>query len=111
MVIKKQNSKKISIILIVLIIIFTYNYFHPKNKKDLVKVSNNYLTKSLFNKGTFSTIDDTKITFNDGSMALIEVTGRSEATPHPYIKVRLKAEKDSNDNWHIINKDEELLIY
>ena len=106
-----KNNKKLLALLILFILLFSYNFLNPKNKKDLVKVSNDYLAKNLFKKGTFSNIEDVKITFNDGNIALVEVTGRSEVSPHPYIKVKLKAEKDSNNNWHIINKDEEPLTY
>ncbi|MHC1684822.1 MAG: hypothetical protein AB6733_18055 [Clostridiaceae bacterium] len=111
MIIKKKLKKKFMILFILLSLIITFNYLYPKNKKDIVKVSNSYLTKNFFNKGTLSLIDDTKITFNDGTMALIEVTGRSSASPNPYIKVKLKAEKDNNDNWHIISKEEEPITY
>lgn len=107
MINKSNLKKKIFLIFVALILIFSYNHFSSTNKKDLIKVCNDYLTKKLFQKGTFSLIDTTKITFNDGNMAFIEVTGRSQSSNHPYIKVKLKAQKDSNDNWHIISKDEE----
>lgn len=111
MVIKRKLKNKLPLLFIIFILICIFIFLHPKNKKDIVKVSTDYLTESFFKKGTLSLIEDTKITFNDGNIAIIEVTGRSEASSHPYVKVKLKAEKDSTDNWNIISKVVEPVTY
>lgn len=102
---KKFNFKKlifffITIIFMVSIIFFKYKIDSNKYR-DINYTVEKYMTTGLFNKYKLYKIDEIKLSFSDGIIAVITVSGIEDKAPYKNMKYDIFLEKNKNDLWEV----------
>ena len=101
----RRASIKIMPKIIIIIMFFTlgmagYRYSHNKYK-DMNYAAQKYITTGLLNKYKLYKIDKMDISFSDGSLAVVSVTGLQDKAPHKNVSYKMFLEKDKNDIWKV----------
>lgn len=99
--------KKIVPILIVVLIILAIGgarYRYNVNKyRDLDYTVQKYVTSGLFNKYKLYRVDDIKLSFSDGDVAVMSVSGMESKSPHKNVKYKVFLEKTKSGIWRVKN--------
>ncbi|WP_251861211.1 hypothetical protein [Clostridium sp. Marseille-Q2269] len=78
----------------------SYKYKVYKNK-DLNYVVEQHMTHGFFNKYKMYSISALNLTFSDGNIAVVNVYGTSDKSPHKNISYNLFLTKKKNGTWKI----------
>jgi len=97
--------KKIIPIVIAVIIILglgvaRYHYTTSKYK-DIEYSVQKYLTTGFINKYKLYSIDNMTLSFSDGSVAIMNVKGMMDKSPHKNIEYKVFVEKGKNGLWKV----------
>ncbi|ERI95646.1 hypothetical protein HMPREF1982_00120 [Clostridiales bacterium oral taxon 876 str. F0540] len=99
--------KKIVPIIIAVLIIFAIGgarYRYSVNKyRDLDYTVQKYVTSGLFNKYKLYKVDDIKLSFSDGDIAVMSVSGMESKSPHKNVKYKVFLEKTKSGIWRVKN--------
>lgn len=102
---KRINMKKAITIVVIIIMIVSvgiYKYKDTSSKyKDINYVVERYITSGIFNKYKLYKIDDMKLSFSDGAMAVMTVSGVEDKVPHKNIKYDVFLEKSKKGLWKV----------
>lgn len=97
--------KKILIIIIIIFVILgssVFKYIQNNEKyKDVNFTASHYITSGLFNKYKLFKINDLKLSFSDGTMAIVTVSGLLDKAPHDLVKYNILLEKKNNGTWKV----------
>lgn len=101
----RKSRIRIMPILIIIIIIFTictlvYGYNHKKYK-NMNYAAETYITTGLLNKYKLYKIDKMDVSFSDGSLAVMSITGLQYKAPHKSVSYKMFLEKNRNDIWKV----------
>jgi uncharacterized protein YpmB len=101
----RRSRIKIMPILIIIIVVFTaatlvYGYSHKKYK-DMNYAAERYITTGLLNKYKLYKIDKMDVSFSDGSLAVMSITGLQYKAPHKIVSYKMFLEKNENDIWKV----------
>lgn len=90
----------IVIIIVLGSIVIRYNYNISRNR-DVTYTAKQYITTGVFNKRKLYQINDTKLSFSDGNMAVVTISGLKDKSPHDFVKYEIILEKRSNGAWKV----------
>lgn len=95
--------KKLLIIIAILLSISTFiNYKINFNKsKDISYVVENYMTSGIFNKYKLYKTTSINLTFSDDDLAIVDVSGKQNKSPHIDVKYKVFLEKNKNGVWKV----------
>jgi hypothetical protein len=92
-------------ILIIIIVVFTVGivvYGHLQNKyKDMNYAAETYITTGLLNKYRLYKIDKMDVSFSDGRLAVMSITGLQYKAPHKSVSYKMFIEKNKNNVWKV----------
>jgi ABC-type transporter MlaC component len=99
--------KKIAIILVIIVLVIAagvarYKYLSNKYS-DINYAAQRYITTGLFNKYKLYKVDELKISFSDGNLAIMSVSGMLEKSPHNNVNYKILLEKNKNGLWKVKN--------
>ncbi|MCM8711160.1 hypothetical protein M2651_08975 [Clostridium sp. SYSU_GA19001] len=102
---RRVNIKKIITIIFIIILILTtaiHKYKETNSKyKDINYVVEKYVTSGILNKYKLYKIDEMKLSFSDGIIAVISVSGIEDKAPHKSVKYDIFLEKNKKDIWKV----------
>lgn len=97
--------RKIAIILVIIVLVIAAGvarYKFSSNKySDINYAAQRYITSGLFNKYKLYKVDELKISFSDGSLAVMSVSGMLDKAPHNSVKYKIFLEKNKNGLWKV----------
>jgi hypothetical protein len=88
------------IIMVLAVCTVIYRYSHNKYK-DMNYTAQRYVTTGLLNKYKLYKIDKMDVSFSDGSLAVISITGLQDKAPHKNISFKMFLEKSKNGIWKV----------
>ncbi|MCM0646971.1 hypothetical protein NBE98_01110 [Clostridium swellfunianum] len=92
----------IFIILTLIIASCTIAYRYSQNKyKDINFTAERYLTTGLLNKFKLYKVEKMDISFSDGSLAVITVSGLENKAPHKNVMYKMILEKNKYGVWKV----------
>lgn len=97
--------KKVVIILVIILLFIAagvarYKYSSTKYS-DINYAAEKYITTGLFNKYKLYKVDEMKISFSDGSLAVMSVSGILDKAPHNNVSYKVFLEKSKNGLWKV----------
>ncbi len=90
----------IAVFAIIVVCTISYRYNHNKYK-DLNYAAQTYITTGLFNKYKMYKIDKMDVSFSDGTLAIISVTGPQDKAPHKNVNYKIFLEKRKSGIWKV----------
>jgi uncharacterized protein YpmB len=98
----RVNVMPIVILIIMILAVCTVSYRYSRNKyKDMNYAAQRYITKGLLNKNKLYKIDKMDVSFSDGSLAVMSITGLEDKAPHKNVSFNMFLEKSKNGIWKV----------
>jgi hypothetical protein len=97
-------KKFVPIVIAVLVILAIggARYRYTTNRyKDVHYSVQKYLTSGLINKYKLYNINNMKLSFSDGSIAVMNVSGMLNKSPHKTVEYKVFLEKSKNGIWRV----------
>lgn len=85
---------------VISIVIAKYKYTNVKYE-DINYAAQKYITTGLFNKYKLYKIDNMKLSFSDGSISIITVSGVQDKAPYKTVTYNIFLEKDKKGLWKV----------
>lgn len=97
--------KRLLVLFIVVIVVIgsiaiRYKYNNSKYS-DVSYAARHYITTGVFNSYKLYKINDMKVSFSDGNMAVMTISGLLDKTPHNIVKYEVILEKKANGVWKV----------
>jgi hypothetical protein len=97
--------KKILALFIVVVVVIgammiRYKYNNSKYS-DVTYAARHYITTGVFNNHKLYKINDMKVSFSDGNMAVMTISGLLDKAPHNIVKYEVILEKKANGVWKV----------
>lgn len=98
----KKRILRVTIILVTIltIVIIRYNYTNKKSR-DINYTVEKYITTGLLNTHKLYKIDNMKVVFSDGNIAVMNVSGLQDKAPHRNVNYKIFLEKKDNGAWKV----------
>jgi hypothetical protein len=97
-----RNILPVIIAVVVVIAIGTVIYMNTQNKYRDIKYSvERYLTTGIFNKYKLYKLDKMDVSFSDGSLAIMSVSGLQDKAPHKSVSYKIFMEKSDSGVWKV----------
>jgi hypothetical protein len=97
---KRLLALFIVIIIVIGTIVIRYKYNMSRNS-DVTYAARQYITTGIFNSRKLYRINDMKVSFSDGNMAVMTISGLLDKTPHDVVKYEVILEKKTNGTWKV----------
>ncbi|MFD3156009.1 hypothetical protein ACFIJ5_03960 [Haloimpatiens sp. FM7330] len=95
-------KKKLSLILIILLIISIFYYKSIENKnKELHYAVEKYATSGFFNDYKLRRLDEWILEFSDGNICIVTIKGMEYKAPHDIITYKIFLEKNKKGIWKL----------
>jgi hypothetical protein len=102
---RRNRVKFLPIIIIAIVFILgcvaTYRYNYNKYK-DMNYAVKKYITTGILNKYKLYSIDKMDVSFSDGTIAVISITGTRDKAPHENVNYKVFLEKSTNGIWKVV---------
>lgn len=98
---KRLLALFIVVIIVIGAVVIRYKYNINKNK-DINFAARQYITTGVLNSRKLYQINDMKVSFSDGNMAVMTISGLLDRSPHDNVKYEVILEKKANGTWKVI---------
>lgn len=102
---RKLNSKRLIVVIIVAALIVSLGFYKftiaGTKYKDINYAVETYMTSGFFNKNKLYTVDDMKLSFSDGIIAVMTVKGTENKAPHRNMTYDVFLEKNKRGLWKV----------
>lgn len=97
--------KRLLVLFIVIVIVLgaiVVRYKYNNNKySDVNYAAKHYITTGVFNRYKLNRINDMKVSFSDGNMVVMTISGLLDKAPHNSVKYEVVLEKKTNGVWKV----------
>lgn len=97
--------KRLLVLFIIVVIVLgaiVIRYKYNNNKySDVTYAARHYITTGVFNNYRLYKINDMKVSFSDGNMAVMTISGLLDKAPHNMVKYEVILEKKTNGVWKV----------
>lgn len=83
------------------IVIICFRYTKSKYS-DINYTVERYVTKGFFNKHKLYKITDISVSFSDGTLSVMKVTGLEYKAPHNNVTYKIFLEKNKDGLWKVV---------
>lgn len=101
----RRNSRSIFVIIMavaVIVVIGTAGYLNRLNKyRDIKYSAERYITSGIFNRYKLYKLDKMDVSFSDGSLAVMSISGLQDKAPHNSVKYKIFMEKSKSGIWRV----------
>jgi hypothetical protein len=99
---RNKNILPVIIAVVVVIAVGTVVYINSQNKHRDIKYSvERYLTTGIFNRYKLYKLDKMDVSFSDGSLAVMSVSGLQDKAPHKSVNYKIFMEKSDSGVWKV----------